>query len=184
MAEETFRAFLERRKRELTNKRAAAVATVDEIDNEMREVDAALNRYIANAPTDNMLMVRTPDTFVEGKGWAPDDIAHSVTKFTNDLLGPKPVDSTGKGPTIQQMVEQALKVRFHEGATVAQLLDFCRDVFARDVQPDSMRAQLARLKSHGLIEQRAGEGWFVKQLDYWEKPSAISRAPRPAPKIP
>jgi hypothetical protein len=155
MLEETFRAFLERRKRELTNKRAAAAAAVDEIDKEMHEVEVALNRYIANAPTDNMFMVRTPDTFDEG-------IGRSVVIFANDAFGPrKPVDSGGKGPTIRQMIQHALTVRFREGATAAQLTDFCRDVFGRDIAPDSMRAQLARSKSQGMVEQRAGEGWFL-----------------------
>ena len=63
-------------------------------------------------------------------------------------------------PTIKQLIHQVLASRAPSGASAAQIGDFIRDAYGRDVQPDTLRSQLARSKAQGMIEQHSG-AWFL-----------------------
>ena len=76
----------------------------------------------------------------------------------NAVLGPQ-------GLTIKELVKQVLVNRSPLGATTAQIADFIRDAYGRDVQPDSLRAQLARSKAQGMIELVGGE-WQLTTVDH------------------
>lgn len=67
--------------------------------------------------------------------------------------------STHSQLTMKELTLKALKEQFPKGATARQLVDF----FAlgwnrRDIQPDTLRPQLSRLKAEGKIS-REGHIW-------------------------
>src|SRR5258708_7402876 len=53
--------------------------------------------------------------------------------------------------TIQDLIMRALVDHFHGGATPAEIGGYIREAYSRDIEPGSIRPNLARLRESGLI---------------------------------
>lgn len=97
---------------------------------------------------------------------------------TNALENPLVTRTTDLGtlPTIQQMVQRALKDNFTSGATSHALREYMRDVYRMTIQPDSLRSQLARMKAKGIIEKNElTDMWRLTIAGYgYDDPSKLS----------
>src|SRR5262249_1423472 len=60
--------------------------------------------------------------------------------------------------TIKEMILKALRDGFPLGADAQLIRDFIRDAYGQDIQADTFRSQLARLKAQGHIEH--SHGWW------------------------
>jgi hypothetical protein len=81
--------------------------------------------------------------------------AHSVLSL-GQLLNPP--------STIKQMALSALRDHFHQGATPAELRDYIKTAYGRDVERSSISPQLARLRDQGAIQQHNDGRWSVTTL--------------------
>jgi hypothetical protein len=62
--------------------------------------------------------------------------------------------------TIKQMILGALRDHFHEGATPAELREYFKHAYGREIDRTSISPQLTRMRDDGIIEQppSSGEG--------------------------
>jgi hypothetical protein len=136
---ETLREFLIRRERELTHRLSALQAELGPVEAELAQIRRA-RTAVDTAPTLSGL----------------NSNAAPPTGF--DYVGPLLELLDTKSPsemTIKQLVIRAFTAQFRKGATPAQLREFIRDAYGRDIERGSLSPQLSRMKAEGLIEQDA-----------------------------
>jgi hypothetical protein len=64
--------------------------------------------------------------------------------------------------TIKQLVIQAMHDHFQAGATSQSLREFIRNAYGREIEQESLRPQLHRLKAQRLLLQEpGGEKWLL-----------------------
>ncbi|MGO8798405.1 MAG: hypothetical protein ACLQJL_04900 [Roseiarcus sp.] len=158
MAEETLRAFLDRRERELEHQIAGLRGALKEKEAELADIvkaRAAIPGTLGDAGRrQNALLgslADVPSPFTGPTGNATNALQNPFISRTIDL---------GTLPTIQQMVQRALKDAFPQGASPHLLRAYMQNVFGMNVQPDSLRSQLARMKNKGVISKSEdGDMW-------------------------
>ncbi len=174
MSDETLLDFLNRRERELTNKIAAAEGSVRQTQAAIREMQAELGQVLnAKQSFDEVggkarLASERIDRMLTENGPKGPDSTHQSSErlpVPNPFFGPQ-------GLTIKELIRQVLVNRSPLGATTAQIADFIRDAYGRDVQPDSLRAQLARSKAQGMIETDGGEWRLTPGGRMYDHPSS------------
>jgi hypothetical protein len=138
----TLRGFLSSRKRELTSQVAALKGQILPLERELREIEIAIEALPPPAPT----------SLSDAALNYPINQGLSSAKMTFGLaeLG-RTVHERFKSMTIKELVVQALLDAFPNGASPAQIRDFIRDAYGREVEPASLRPQLHRLKSDGKL---------------------------------
>jgi hypothetical protein len=72
--------------------------------------------------------------------------------------------------TIKQLVIRALLDHFHKGATAAEIREFIRNGYGREIDPSSLRPQMHRLKAEGILVNDAGN-------DVWDLSEKIRANP-------
>lgn len=155
MAEETFNAFRERRKRELQSRIAALKGQLRETLGELHEIQRS----------------EETDAKTSALGGQPNKSA------LEELLSSIPPSDAKPDPaavralenvTIGELIARALRDGFPKGGSAQQIREFIRVAYGRDIQQDSFRSQLARMKAQGRIEQNPlNEMWsltFAGQL--------------------
>ncbi|MBV8104881.1 MAG: hypothetical protein JO223_09720 [Hyphomicrobiales bacterium] len=157
MAEETLAAFLERRERELANKIAALQGSLRAMEAELHQVRSTRAAYSDFPPQTFGVVIG--DKRLE----ADQDVQKDALNTFSKLIGQ---------PTVKRLIRQVLASRAPNGATAAQIGDFIRDAYGRDVQPDTLRSQLARSKAQGMIEQRDGEWYLTKAGLMFDHPTS------------
>jgi hypothetical protein len=151
MAEETLRAFLDRRERELEHQIAGLRGALKEREAELADVVKARGAIPGTLGDAG----RRQNPLLGSLGGVLSPITGPTGHVTNALQDPFTLRTTDLGtlPTIQQMVQRALRHAFPEGATSNSLREYMRDFYRMSVQPDSLRSQLARMKTKGIIEK-------------------------------
>jgi hypothetical protein len=79
--------------------------------------------------------------------------------------------------TIKQLVVQALVDHFKSGGTAIGIRDFIQDAYGRDILPSSLRPQLHRLKSAGILGQdQSTDTWDFRDgmRRRYDHPSSIA----------
>jgi hypothetical protein len=148
---ESLRAFLDRRARELRHQISALRGQLAPKEAELAEiihVQASLT-IAGGAPVANQVVSNDAVGLVH---------AGPADGFVNSLLssrpGPAPVpiaDQRYADMTIKQLVIQALLDYFPNGATATQIRDFIRDAYGRVIDPSSLRPQMHRLKADEVL---------------------------------
>jgi hypothetical protein len=182
--DENVRGILRRRHRELLHQIAALRGQLDPKEVELAEVKQLMA----------VLDMREDDPPWTATGVAP---PHGVMQAEGVAAGVASVKGVGIGllgiagemltapsehtqrfirMTIKDLVRQALSDNFRDGATPTQLREFIRDAYGREIDPDSLRPQLFRMREEGLINQIQGvgnlRGKWVLVLHGGQKPNA------------
>ena len=77
--------------------------------------------------------------------------------------------------TIKQMILNALRDHFRAGAAPAELREYIRTAYGREVDRNSISPQLARLRDEGLVEQAQALG-MLNEGKWQLRPSERQRA--------
>jgi hypothetical protein len=94
------------------------------------------------------------------------------------LLGQAVHDSFA-GMTIKQLVRRALRDNHPNGMIAMALRDYIRNNYGRDVEPNSLRPQLARLKAAGWILQ-SGDVWLLSPAGLlYDHPTSMNEKDEP-----
>jgi hypothetical protein len=141
-ANETLADFLDRRERELMHRLAAIQGEMAPLEAEISQIRRA-KAAVATPPTiDNSVPPRNAN-YVD-----------ALRPFLEvKPMGIGTVSGSGALMTIKQLVIRALLHQFRDGATPAQLREFIRDAYGRDIERSSLSPQLSRLKAGGIVEQ-------------------------------
>jgi len=126
--DETVFVFLNRREQELTHQIAALRGQIEAKENELSYVKKAkaATAISVGINRQNEPSIRTSGEMASGKY---------------------------ETMTIKQLVVQALLDHFPNGGTLAQIRDFMRDGYGRQIEPSSLRPQMHRLKADGVLGQ-------------------------------
>jgi hypothetical protein len=133
MSNETVREFIERRDKELRHQMAALDAQISARKTELEEL------AFVKAKLDEVEFERQEKEIFD---YAMEDLPNAAV--TADL-------ATGK--TIKDLVVQALLDHFPNGGTLIDIRDFIQDAYGRDIMPSSLRPQMHRLKTDGILGQ-------------------------------
>ena len=163
---ETLRSFLERRERELTHQLAALRSQIESKQIELAEIQ-------------RVRATLAPPSSPDARSF---DVAAKLVRATHDYLMRETdnIQISGKNdkPTIKSMILTALTSHFHDGATLAELRTFIRDVFGWEIDRMSMSPQLARLREGGTVEQR-GMKWRLSERARQRGGANYSRPQKP-----
>lgn len=129
MTEETVDQFLARREREL-------MSSVSVLRNQLGTLEAELAK-----------VQRMRSVLVEPAPPPPSNVLFSP----NNLSITELVVASYATRTIKDLIIQALIDGYQHGATTAELKGFMRAGYSRNVDPGSLRTQLHRLKSAGIL---------------------------------
>jgi hypothetical protein len=154
---ETLRSFLERRERELTHQIAALRAQIESKQGELAEIQTVRATLAPAVPAPPVPDTTTFDGAADliratAENRRAASVAHPMQQTESGLIG------GGVPRTIKTMVLSALTSHFDDGATLAELRTFIKDVFGREVDRTSISPQLARLREEGAVEQN-GRKW-------------------------
>jgi hypothetical protein len=142
---ESLYAFLERRSRELTNQIAALKSHLTACETELAHVQSA-QRQFANFPEADRARMGFPMAMRQ---------SHRLMEQTYSA-----------NLTIKQLIMKAMRAHFKDGATAADLRDFIKDAYGRDIERASFSPQLSRLKAQGLLHQNPEtERWTILASD-------------------
>jgi hypothetical protein len=169
--DDTLRSFLERRERELTHQVAALRAEMESKKNELAEIRAVRAALAPSVPTPAVPAPAAPppvpdtSTFdvaadqsrAAAENWRAASVGHPMQQGQSVLIGGVP-----QKRTIKSMILTALTSHFDDGATLAELRTFIKDVFGQDIDRTSISPQLARLREDGAVEQR-GKKWTLPE---------------------
>jgi hypothetical protein len=146
---ETLYEYLERRERELAARVATIRSDLEVLETELAHVRSA-RRQIGNIPSFGRTPLSLSD--LSSPGLSLDDLARDAESQV--LVSTEPSNP----PTIKDMILKALWIGFRDvGATPAQLRQFIRDAYGRDIDRTSMSPQISRLRTEGLLKQKGGE---------------------------
>jgi hypothetical protein len=136
-SDETLRAFLDRRERELSDEIAALREQLTPKEGELAEVRRAKGSL---------------------------GISSGVVHFTDDRASAaqsaEPASFYDK-LTIKDLIIHALNEHFRSGASSKQLRDFIRDAWNRDIERTNLSPQLSRLKADGTVELDDQGNWIL-----------------------
>jgi hypothetical protein len=101
--------------------------------------------------------------------------------------------SPDQSATIGQLVVAALKDHFINGAPIAEMLEFFRDKWGREIDKSSLSPQLSRLYARGVLGRiPSTQGWFLIEAERhiqgfrpylrsgriaWAQPETVNRDP-------
>jgi hypothetical protein len=173
---EPLREFLPRRKRELTQQISALQGQIIPKQRELEEVTKAMQALGLEQPGNELarlLASAAPD----GLNVAAIGLLHNMS--SNALLEGKP-PNFDQTMTIKQMIVYALRDHFHNGATPAELRDYIRTAYGREVDRNSISPQLTRLRDEHRVEQQVGllnEGkWWLTAIGrQYDHPRSIEK---------
>jgi hypothetical protein len=179
-SDESLRAFLDRRERELTAQIAALRGQIAPKEAELFEVQRAKHALGPPPPTaglgDALRAIAAHAELHAGLGISataevttatpsPQSSGPNASKPSAKPVGRMKV--TGEmSPafralfermTIKQLVVQALTDHFTSGTTQARLREFIRDAYGRDIASGSLSPQLARLIDEGVLMRMDGK---------------------------
>jgi hypothetical protein len=189
-SDESLRAFLDRREKQLTEDIAARHSELAPMEAELAEVRRA--KGALGIPQVVQLSARSGSMAMAGGGGALSDsplplrsqeqaahdaVVQIVTErhrqtaaVTGVLTLKESADHfSGHGVvspspyeylTMKQLIMKALTGHFMSGATAKQLREFFRDAWARDIDRESLSPQLSRLRNDKIID-RDGNVWFL-----------------------
>ena len=158
MTEETLAAFLARRERELSNKLLAIDSSRRDIEIELAQVRIAKERAEALCPEGAGFGVKIGDKRIVDDPEGVEGFQKTVVSVTNKMIGPDAAELS-----IDSLIHRTLATRLNSGSTAAEIRDFIRDAYDRDIKADSLRAQLHRLKSRHFVEKRENK-WFLTNI--------------------
>jgi hypothetical protein len=147
--DETLAEFLDRRERELTHRLAALQGEMTPIEAELAQIRRA-KTAVQTLPTFNALA---------GTGYAGPLMnflsAGNRKKSSAELAAETLAGQAGRylHMTIKELIVRALLDNFREGASPAQLREFIRDAYGREIDRSSLSPQLSRLKAAGVVTQ-------------------------------
>jgi hypothetical protein len=153
MSTENLRDYLVRRHSELEKQIAALRGQLTAKETEQADVRKAMaavgmagTAFLAYVDDQSVLTISQGQEIPAGSALAGAALAGSA------LAGA----SAAPPLTIKQMILHALNDHFHEGATPAELRDYIRVAYGREVDKKSISPQLARLRDEGYIQQPPG----------------------------
>jgi hypothetical protein len=171
---ETLYEYVQRREGELVAKIAATRGDLEALELELAHVKSA-RRQIGNLPDfgrtplaeanegrDHPLDAEPPVEVVVDPDAVSGPHVHSHIAELSDADARSHTHrfilETKNPPTIKDLILKALWNGFREtGATQAQLRQFIRDAYGREVDRTSMSPQIARLRDEKLLKQKGGE---------------------------
>jgi hypothetical protein len=163
MADETVEQFLARRERELMSTASVLRGQLGPIEAELTKVKK-MRAVLAGPiqPTNALAAVLN-----QNDSNIPFNIGPATS---NALISPtnpsitEIVQAAYATRTIKDLTIQTLIDAFPHGATTAQLKDFMRDGYGRNIDPGSLRTQLHRLKAAGILGQEpSGDIWNFRE---------------------
>jgi hypothetical protein len=172
---ETLYDFLERRERELVNFTTALQSELDTAKNELADIRSAKRQFgnLGGAdkkrlgmPTDPKAAVaileeRLNETTLRplGNKSFEGSLAENLAALGAGLDGlTERIIGGTSTETIKELILKAMGASFRkDGATPAQLREFIRDAYGRDIDRNSLSPQISRLKEEHLIKQKPGE---------------------------
>ena len=158
--DDTLRTFLERRERELTHQIAAVRGELQSKEKELAEiraVRATLATPAVSVPDTSTFDVAVNQIRAAEENRRAASVAHPMQQTESALIGAVP-----QKRTIKSMIVTALTSHFDDGATLAELRTFIKDVFGQEIDRTSISPQLARLREEGAVEQR-GRKWRLSE---------------------
>jgi hypothetical protein len=175
--------FLERRERELAAQAAALRGDLFAVERELADVQAARKQmgsplHAGSASNTFNLTVPTPPVGAGGVVVGPLSNSNLFSPFFAPQANPFHLDlglthqppdlpafTLTPQPTIKELILKAMDAAFRkDGATPAQLREFIRDAYGREIDRNSLSPQIARLKDEHLIKQKPGEEvWRLTQ---------------------
>jgi hypothetical protein len=169
----TFRDLIKLRKAELESQRTAMRAHLARIDAELVEIEQAERALPPVLGT----FVDAPNT-LDNIPRANSNALPESPPGTLSWLGQVARDSFA-GMTIKQLVRRALRDNHPNGMAATALREYIRNNYGRDVEPNSLRPQLARLKAAGWIQQ-SGEVWVLAPAGLlYDHPTSMNEKDEP-----
>jgi hypothetical protein len=149
VTDEPLRAFITRRRRELQNQLTAARGTVAAIEIQLTELDRAEQALPPAAPPPNLFNIPPPNALDN----IPPAISNAAALLASSGLTEPlmPIPGGYENMTIKQLVVKALHDNHPNGLTTTELREFIRDAYSREIESNSLRPQLARLATEGMI---------------------------------
>jgi hypothetical protein len=162
---------LERRERELTHQIAALLGQIESKQRELAEIRAVRTSLPSSVPASAVPAPAAPppvpdtSTFdvasnqirATEENRRAASVAHPMQQIESALVG-----GASQKRTIKSMILTALMSHFDDGATLAELRTFIKDVFGQEIDRTSISPQLARLREDGAVEQR-GRKWRLSR---------------------
>lgn len=145
--------YLKRKERELGQQVSSLRGMLAPKERELEEVRRAMQAIGLFAPSLESL-IREP----QANGVVP-NYAAGLAAFT-----------AAQPLTIKAMILNALRDYFHEGATPAELRDYMRTVYGKEIDRNSISPQLTRLREQGAVEQSGGvvnPKWKLTRAGKW-----------------
>jgi hypothetical protein len=151
---ETLYEYVQRREGELIARIAATRGDLAALENELAHVQSA-RRQIGNL-TD---FGRTPLPPPSGEHH------HTITAVAGDNHSHSFGVTIPNQPTIKEMIVKALWAGYREkGATQAEIRQFIKNAYGREIDRTSISPQIARLRDDHFIKQKGGEdNWRLTQ---------------------
>jgi hypothetical protein len=147
---ETLAEFLNRRERELTHRLAALQGEMTPIEAELAQIRRAKTAVATPTPRDNALA---------GTGYAGPLLNFLAVGARKKSAAEMAAETLAGGVgryqrmTIKELIVRALLDNFRDGASPAQLREFIRDAYGREIERSSLSPQLSRLKTAGVVVQ-------------------------------
>ena len=183
-ADESLRAFLDRREKQLTEAIAARHSELAPMEAELAEVRRA--KGALGIPQVVQLSARSGSIAIGGGALSADhEVAVQIAterhrqtaavvtgvlnlqEETDGCSFPGEVSFPGEAAlspydhlTMKQLIMKALTEHFQSGATAKQFREFFRDAWSRNIDRASLSPQLSRLRSDKIID-RKGDIWFL-----------------------
>jgi hypothetical protein len=142
MIDENLYAFVARRDRELTHQIAALKGQITQLTGELaqRERELLKVREISSDLASDVGIMKARLLGLSGAGKA-------------SFVAAQPLGQRYAEMTIKELVIQALLDHFPNGGSAIEIRDFIQDAYGRDIMPSSLRPQMHRLKTDGILGQ-------------------------------
>jgi hypothetical protein len=168
---DTLAAYLKRKERELNAQIAALRSALAPKERELKEVHKAMQ---AVGLFEGPLRAFADDSGSE-KGAVRSSLKIAALPQTNsafEIDSPLSLVTTAAAQalqslTIKQMILNALRDHFHNGASPTELRDYMHTVYGREVDRNSISPQLARLREQGGVEMLNDGKWKVTRSGRW-----------------
>jgi hypothetical protein len=187
-SDESLRAFLDRREKQLTEDIAARHSELAPMEAELAEVRRAkgalgipqivqMSARVAAVTSSRATLSITPDPRVPDSSRWQNDAHEAAAQIATDHHRQTAMTAAQEGAdnfsghgivspspyehlTMKQLIMKALTEHFQSGATAKQFREFFRDAWARDIDRASLSPQLSRLRGDKIID-RNGNVWFL-----------------------
>jgi hypothetical protein len=156
--DETVADMLKRRERELVQQTAALRGLLVPKERELEDVRRAMQ---ALGISPDYVGALQDFLAAEPATTSPSNDSPSTHQVPDTLL----INGKIHSGSIKDLILQALRDFFRDGATPSELSQFFKTAYNRTVDRGSISPQLARLRGQGAVEQRTGAGieskWFL-----------------------